>query len=93
MLIQIFMVIKVQEILRTGLKIKRSLEPCLAVQTAAANKFLVDVTAQQLREAVVEIGGFYNFNVKYGKQSASKSYVIPESKVPLETLRQWDICK
>ena len=51
---------------------------CMAIPMTTANVMLKESTVTQLKQAINDIGGAINFQVKY-QGKACKSYLIPQS--------------
>lgn len=56
-------------------------DSCLAMPMTVANGMSNASPIDQLKQAITDVGGAVNFQVKY-KGKANKSYLIPQSSLP-----------
>lgn len=83
---------QVQQILRIDMMITRMEEKCMAISMTAANAMLKESTVPQLKQAIVDIGGAVDFQVKY-QGKACKSYIIPKSSLPSRVYSKLQECR
>ena len=83
---------QVQQILRIGFVSEKLQGQSITIPIARANAMLRESTVAQLKQAITDIGGAINFQIKY-QGKACKSYVIPQSFLPSRVYDKLQECR
>ena len=78
--------------MRLEFKTKKMTGECVALHMTNTRKMITGYSDLQIKEAIINVGGEVNFQVKYNG-APGRSFLIPMSAIPDMILDQWKSSK